>query len=283
VKLPNFLQSADLNELRTRMGAPLSNSFTDAAAPLRPIQLPEVQRELAEQGVDIDFDEVEILSDGTLGYKGFRVLLYIRDVADYGDREFLPKFHLSFCRTLETMQQNNRWERYVVANRDDGMFAVNISKGGASRATKLALSVCQNCLSRVAWEGFSYSDAKPRRLAAVKQFSLKSFFERYPKDLLSVRPSYTADTAPRNEYPPNWNAIAESIKRERHWVCEQCTLMLTGMDSRYLHLHHRNGQKNDCSRHNLEVLCLGCHANQPMHSHMKGSREYQEFAARFPT
>lgn len=263
------------------MGAPLSNAFTAAAAPVRPIQLPEVQRELAEQGVDIDFDEVEVLADGTLGYKGFRVLLYIRDVAAYGDREVLPKFHLSFCRTLEMMRQNNRWERYVVANRDDGMFAVNIKKGYTSRSAKLPLSVCQNCLSRVAWQGFSFTDPKPRKLAAVKQFSLKAFFEKYPKDLLSVLPRYTADTAPVNEYPPNWAAIAEGTKRAKYWTCEHCAKVLMGTDSRYLHVHHRNGLKNDCTPENLEVLCLRCHADQPMHAHMKAGGDYQDFIAQF--
>ena len=48
--------------------------------------------------------------------------------------------------------------------------------------------------------------------------------------------------------------------------------------SRYLHVHHKNGQKNECEEINLEALCIRCHAEEAMHSHMKSHPDYQEYA-----
>jgi hypothetical protein len=39
--------------------------------------------------------------------------------------------------------------------------------------------------------------------------------------------------------------------------------------------------KNENHEGNLQVLCLGCHANQPQHGHLKKLPEYREFLHRF--
>ena len=49
----------------------------------------------------------------------------------------------------------------------------------------------------------------------------------------------------------------------------------------YLHVHHKNGMKNENFDYNLQVLCLGCDTDQPQHGHLKKLEEYREFARRF--
>ena len=65
---------------------------------------------------------------------------------------------------------------------------------------------------------------------------------------------------------------------ERDFKCDNCQIKLDGAHRKYLHVHHKNGLKNDNSKSNLEVLCIRCHANQPYHAHLKGGHDYKDFA-----
>lgn len=75
------------------MGASLAVGFKIENI-YKPIDLRD---QLRQDGIEVKFDEVQVLQDGTLAYKGYRVLLYIRDVSNFGQREEMPKFHLAFA------------------------------------------------------------------------------------------------------------------------------------------------------------------------------------------
>lgn len=277
MKLPNFLFDGQLNSLRSEMGAPLCQSF-EAQRAYVPIDLP-IAEVLRAHGLDVNFEDIKRLKDGTLGYKGHRVLLYIRDVASYDSRATLPKFHIAYCSTLERMRQEQRFQRYVVANRDDGKFSINDMSvtNEAQRPRVVALDVCQFCLGMLDWNGFSQVSDRAGRVRFVRGFSLQDFFSKYPRDLVSVRPDHTADTAPLNEYTQDWPEISERVKRTRGYLCARCSTVLSLRLGKYLHVHHRNGLKYDNSDRNLEVLCIGCHAEEPMHGHMKSLPEYRQY------
>lgn len=278
MKLPNFLDWAQLNELRQTMEAPLAERFGRQLV-AKEIALPPIPERLHGEGIDVAFDEIQVLEDGTLGYKGYRVLVYIRDVAAYGRRTELPKFHVTYCTKLEQMRRNNRWSKYVVANRDDGKFKINLTEQGVSKT--VPLNVCQMCLAEIAWKGFRFEMDKVSRTKAVSDFALGEFFERYPRDLMAVKPGHTSDTSPRNAYAFNWQEISERTKKERNYTCEKCRKQFLGSDARFVDTHHRNALKNDNSDSNLEVLCIGCHADEPMHSHMKAHSRYKEYVRKF--
>jgi len=278
-KLINFLEDTRLNGLRYEMGAKLIQSSVGS----RKVDLldPDALRRLGQEGIDIDdFSHIKIEHDKTLSYKGKRVVIYIRDVKEYKDNQSLPKYHFSFCTTLEQMRQNNRWHRYVVANREDGVFVVNFV-GDRAESKTMRLNVCQNCLALISWDGFSYALPKPPREVILRAFSLSRFFERFPKDLLSVVPRYTVDTAPLNDYSEDWGLISEGLKRRRGYCCEKCNLQLAGADRMYIHVHHRDGDKTNNTDGNLEVLCIRCHAETPMHSHLKANPQYLSFIAKY--
>lgn len=280
IKLPNFLHWSQLNQLRHTMGAPLAERFGKRQV-AKEIALPPIPERLHGEGIDVAFDDIQVLEDGTLGYKGYRVLVYIRDVAAYGRSSELPKFHVTYCTKLEQMRRNNRWSKYVVANRDDGKFKINLTDQNISKTVRL--SVCQRCLAEIAWKGFSFEMDKPSRTKAVGVFALSEFFEKYPRDLLAIKPDHTADTAPINEYVDNWQEISAQTKRTRSYRCEKCTRTFVGSNTRFLDTHHRNGLKYDNSEGNLEVLCIGCHAEEPMHAHLKTDLRYRDYHARFLT
>lgn len=271
MKLPDFLQNGLLNALRSEMGAPLCQSFRAQEA-YRLIELP-IAEQLRGNGVEVRFEQLTRLPDGTLGYGQYRVLLYIRDVANYGGRETLPKFHVFHCSVLERMQREKRFDRYVVATRDDGKFIVNLM-GSSERGRVAELDVCQQCLSGLNWNGFTSLIERDDRLETVRRFSLPAFFAKYPKDLVAFTPRHTSETAPLNDYPANWEDIKERVRARRGMQCESCRRLLGQAGRRFLHVHHRNGQKHDNEDSNLELLCIACHAEEPSHAHMKSLPDY---------
>lgn len=270
LKLINFFDCPYFNGLREDMSAPLAKNFKFNTE----IQLLDENliHKLGREGIDLQLEEIIPQKDKTLSYKGHRVLVYIRDVTNYKNKpDPFPRFHLAYCKTLEQMRQKNRWQRYVVSNREDGYFQINLDSSGWTSSTE-KLNVCQNCLTTLQWENFSSFHQNKQKI--VSEFSLEIFFKKYPKSLLSIIPNHTSDTAPLNDYTEDWASVSESIKRKRHYTCDNCQRVLLGKDKRHLHTHHIDGQKFNNKETNLQVLCFKCHADE--HPHMKTS-EYKKF------
>lgn len=279
VKLINFFDIQELNHLRYQMNASEAKRFK-ANSEITLLDEESIRR-LGQEGIDVSIEEIKTLSDKTLSYRGQRVIVYIRDISKFRDDYKLPKFHISFCRTLEQMTNNNRWGKYVVANRDDGYFQICINN---SEYKSEQLDVCQSCLDQLSWAGFSISGMrKSERVNIVRDFSINEFFIQYPKSLFSITPKHTSDSAPANAYTSDWPIVSENLKMERGYKCEStaCGIVLSGNDKKYLHVHHKNGQKNINSSSNLEVLCISCHAEEHAHSHMKSRSDYKEFISRY--
>jgi hypothetical protein len=90
--------------------------------------------ELAKEGKDVSIDDVVVLEDNTLKYKNSRVLVYIRDISQF--RNWVPRFHIADSETLQQKRQQNAFDRYVVATRDDGSFVVNLIGNGGQVTRK---------------------------------------------------------------------------------------------------------------------------------------------------
>ncbi|HEX4045744.1 MAG TPA: HNH endonuclease signature motif containing protein [Gammaproteobacteria bacterium] len=279
VKLINFFEMPHFNQLRHEMQAPEAVRFKTNTE-IRLLDEDSIRR-LGQDGIEIELEEIKTLKDKTLSYKGQRVLVYIRDVSKYRHEIRLPRFHISYCKTLEEMTNIGRWARYVVSHRDDGYFQVCINN---SDYKSEILNVCQFCLETLNWSDFSIHRLRTsERKKIVMTFSISDFFIKYPKSLFSITPTYTSDTAPSNAYTNDWPIISERLKEEREYRCDSasCAITLSGKDKRYLHVHHKNGVRNDNSKSNLEVLCIRCHAKEPLHVHMKSMPAYKEFILKF--
>src|SRR5262245_48023841 len=122
MKLPDFEADIGLNALRTAMGASLREYTAGPSSDVLTIE--EIER-LAGEGIEIPLDDVRILNDGTHFYKGKRVIVYIRDVAEYGGRISMPKYHLAMCDTLAKMIEEGRHKKsYGVGTRSDGKLRI---------------------------------------------------------------------------------------------------------------------------------------------------------------
>lgn len=282
MRLPDFENDPDLNLLRKAMGAELRD-YTPAP-PSDLLTFEEIER-LAGEGIEIPLEDVRVLNDGTHVYKGRRVIVYIRDVAEYGARMSMPKYHLAICSTLNTMIEEGRYQkRYVVATRDDGKFSIQKIRGEVVVKTEEALDVCQQCLDELKYKSFSLRRDREWRLNAVKKFSIKGFFDELGKSCVWATPSFDAVHAPANIYSPQFYRIAKSLKEERGYRCEQvgCEIDLSAPENRrFLHAHHVNADKSDNHPSNIRLLCIRCHASEFQHSHMKENPDYAAFCAKF--
>jgi hypothetical protein len=281
MRLPDFLVDLDLNNLRKAMGAELG-AYTPA--PLTILTLEEIEQ-LQTEGIEIPLEDVKVLNDGTYVYKGRRVVVHIRDVEEYGDRYSLPRFHLAMCSTLGQMIEHGRYQkRYVVSTRDDGRFRIHRIRNGNITKLEEPLNVCQNCLEELHYEHFSLQMTASKRKMAVQKFSLKTFFDEFDRTCVWATPKYDDKNAPPNVYSVHFYRIARAIKEQRGYRCENpaCRLDLSHPDDhRFLHAHHIDADKSDSQSSNIRLLCIGCHADQFKHSHLRDSPDYAQFISKF--
>lgn len=277
MKLPDFRSNVRMNALREAMGIP-HDQFGSLAVEIAPgrLTLDELRKLTSGDGIDVDFKELTILPDGTLAYKDSRVLLYIRDHHLFSGEFNAPKYHFFNCRTLVWMRETRRIDRYVVATEVTGSFRINIIENRQKKSEHHKLSVCQNCLDGKAFDGFSLQSSKQDRDRFVEEFLPDRFFAVYPRSLIEIGNQQSAATAPLNDYPENWGVISRNARNSANWTCSVCGLILKVHKKKYLHVHHRNGVRSDVRPENLQVLCLGCHAEEPQHQ-MKSSPVYKEF------
>ena len=271
MKLTDFLDFAPLNELREKMG--VNHVIT---------WQPEVYwqrlnanewREIHRGGLDVNIEEIHPQSDGTLEYRGRKVVVYIRDQNSYHtyslqnhlDSEY--KFHLAWCETLIEMKKKRRYNtRYVVSRRKDGRFMVNriLSNQVVDKNLELEMKVCKYCLRRIDYKGY-----RNNRERVYRGFSIKEYFEKYDS-YINALPPHTENTAPLNTYPSNFSELSQKLREAKGWICEECGRDFSKRKN-FLHTHHENGDKSDNNPKNLRVLCLYCHSKQPGHEHMRAS------------
>lgn len=186
MKLPNFLNDPELNELRASMGATELGMFRLSVNPYR-ITMAELEALIADS-IDLrGWEELKALPDRTLAYKDRRVILHRRDVPVLGpgrarDHE-LPHFHLASCPIVRRLRDADMNARHAVSAREDGLFAVNLTRGPDIRPSLEALPVCEDCLGELAFDLCSPHSAASERRGALAGFSVPRFFEKFPRAL----------------------------------------------------------------------------------------------------
>ena len=202
-------------------------------------------------------DEDLIFTDDGFYYQGRRVILYIRDIQSYFGYEIqYPKFHITFCPTLKRMSTQGKSEKYVVSIRTDGIFKLNYTNGKKILKTvKKNLEICRHCLKKINWKNYKF----------VSEYERENIFENF-----STLPDYDEETAPPNIYPENWKIISKILRTEAGYICSDCGKKI--LEPGKLHVHHRDGVKQDCFRSNLEVLCANCHQKRHNHKILNSSK-----------
>jgi hypothetical protein len=178
------------------------------------------------------------------------------------------KYHFTDCKTIERMKAEGKFERYVTSNKKDGLFAVKPYDKASSqylKAIESAILPCQNCLELLNYNGFA---GLPRaaRLEAVEKFSVATFFKEN-KSIFRCLPLYAQDPLSGGNYTNDWDKISREVRVAANWCCSCCGVQCDGHTD-LLHVHHKDGNRPNNRRSNLEVVCLACHKTRPFHGHM---------------
>lgn len=260
---------SDLFDVVRRMGAQdvTIGPIDVALEPLSPLDV-----DLTSGGIEVDFNEIDF-DNGLASYQGRQVLLYIRDhggrVSEtLQDGEKGNKFHVADCSKLDEMRKKGRLERYVVTNNLTGTFKVT----GEDWQTRSAiegeadLKVCKLCLRHLNYKGYNNKPKGP----VFNGFSIGEFFETYSSYFKHMPQGFAAKP---NQYTADWDDISRRTRLAVDYQCQQCGLKLAEHRN-LLHVHHKNGVRNDNRRENLVALCADCHRKQPDHQHMFISHQH---------
>lgn len=261
--------SVDLSLLLSaveKMGAAeIDFNIETTAPPLDPIDI-----ELGK-GFELSLEDIEF-NNGLASYKGRQVLLYIKDhgfkILDALEQpqQYGRKFHIADCSTLKEMRQKKRFDRYVVTNDLSGVFAISGTDPDTRKdvSGKVRLSVCKNCLKYLNYQGHQQGTAQQRN-KIFNEFKISDFFDAY-SSFFTHMPSGVANVGAVG-YTPDWSTVSGNYRAKHNHCCEDCGVNLDKA-RQLLHVHHKNGVKNDNSHSNLMALCLDCHKKQPNHDHM---------------
>lgn len=275
MKLINFNKFTPFKNLRKKMDIEddYKPDFIGSRAIIEALKWEEIKT----RGLDISIGELKIVKDGTLeheDYPGQKMIVYIRDYHGGFSNSSFPKFHVSWCSTLKSMSESGKYDRYVVSQRDDGIFLLNKMNFNKieEKDIKAELSVCKNCLSKINFNNYKRQTNKDEE---VKNFKIKEFLDQYNTDIV-IEPIHNEYSQPINQYPENWNEISLKYRGLKNWVCEDCNTDFYNEKGR-LHVHHIDGNKFNCKPSNLEAVCVECHEKKPYHGHMKSNLKFKRY------
>lgn len=216
-----------------------------------------------ETGIKINITELDA-GTGLISLKGRQVLLYIRDHSQIYDLAIADpgrgnKFHIAWCKTLDTMRQDGRFGRYHATNRLDGFFEID---DGHGRHQDIELNVCKNCLEKL---NYRESANKAIRQIVFASFVLKDFFSHY-STCFSYMPKGLYNST-NSGYTEDWKEISNRIRKRSGYVCIDCGVDMSSHRN-LCDVHHKDGVKYNNAEANLEVVCRDCHRKKPQHGGM---------------
>jgi len=210
--------------------------------------------EESEGNIEYKSDGIYLKIDGK-EYKGY-MYLKSANIGTYG----YPKFHITNCQTI--IQQKNQGSfdgRYFWHNSNTVTIQDRGNNGEVHKDVCLALcNYCRAQANIIDYDdttGFFYLLDNDEREDINKEYEVDIF-------------GYTLD----------WQKISTQYRKEKEYTCEKCGIKIeVQSDRRFIHVHHRNGDKLNNSKSNLECLCILCHSNVDInHEHNFERRNSQK-------
>jgi len=266
-------------------------SFLNAVQTITNEDLEKAKKLLKTDGKDIKSiadifvnknDELfELLPDGSLVKVNLYIATQVIDNYTYDlnniDIANLYKYHIYQCTTISNMFNSGRKHRYKINNRENGTFHYTFTnnQGAILKINKnQKLNICKNCLKKFLHKKY-VSDID------VENFKLEEFYSQNSSffDNIDVSTLEKGEYAKANIYSKLWDKISTQIKKKRNYTCEKCGYTpKTNYDKRFIHTHHRNGNKRNNEEDNLQVLCIKCHSEvDSFHSRIKKTTDYKDY------
>jgi hypothetical protein len=209
-----------------------------------------------EQAGNIEFkdDGIYLTIDGK-EYKGY---MYIKQpfIVNYGNK--FPKFHITNCETIQEQRASGRFaHRYYWHNSN----LVDLTDAQTGKEfNQVPIEICSKCKAQACV--FDYTDTKGF-FSLLDQQEQNDLNKEVEVDIFG----YTLD----------WQQISREFRKEKEYTCESCHIKIDELsDRRFIHVHHKSGNKLNNRRNNLECLCVLCHAHKDTtHEHNFERRRMQ--------
>jgi hypothetical protein len=236
-------------------------TFSNLAQRLSQLGYPEptesgfhvIRRDLSqeEHAGNIEFrDGAIFLTIEEQEYKGYMYLKY-PDVERFG----FPKFHITNCQTVLGQRNRGQFDGRYFWHNSNTVTIEDRANGNVHE--NINLSLCSYCLNQSSIT--EYSDTQGF-FSLLDQQEQEDINEEIEVDIFG--------------YTLNWQQISREYRKEKEYTCENCKIKVDEpSDRRFIHVHHKSGNKLNNRRNNLECLCVLCHAN-------KDSRHEQNFERR---
>jgi|GEM_PF-2833172 len=194
--------------------------------------------------IKVDFQKIKIDQNGYYTYSvdenDYLMLAYKE--SSWIKKNGLPKYHIYECDTR--MEHNG----YIFSNKMP--VDVKCAQTGEKHNQK-HLRLCKNC-SHKSSTNFWSSGQKPW------YENVLDYVEKN-QNHLAVR---------RDKYLRMWQQVSEAFREKMQYKCNQCKIDLSLRENRYyLHVHHKDGKKDNNSQKNFECLCILCHTMKHAHTH----------------
>ena len=223
-------------------------------------------KEFEDKGLDIDDlsdlfstnnkELFVVLEDGSIR----KAVMYIVDISSWNEKWGLPKFHIYQCKTIMEMKSRGKQKRYRLSSKTNGEFYLIKN----SKKWTETLKICNHC-------------RKKYDKQTIAPFSLKEWLENPFNDSNLPKVSLDFCTVP-NRYTDSWTKISRTRKKQVNYECQNCKKDFSDpICQKFLHTHHKDSDKRNNTRENLEVLCIECHSNEYNHQHIKQSDMYKEW------
>lgn len=199
-----------------------------------------IRRDLTqeEQAGNIKFreDGIYLTIDGQ-EYKGYMYLKY-PDVERFG----FPKFHITNCQTVLGQRKRLQFDgRYFWHNSNTVTIEDRVN---GDVHENINLDLCSYCLNQSSKTDYSNTEGF---------FSLLDQQEDINQEVEVDIFGYTLD----------WQKLSREYRKEKEYTCESCGIKVEEpSDKRFIHVHHKSGNKLNNRRNNLECVCVLCHANK---------------------
>jgi hypothetical protein len=200
-----------------------------------------IKRDLTheEKGGNIVYrdDGIYLINEGE--QQGY---MYMKEynIEKYGD----PKAHLIACSTIQQQKARKRFDGvYFWTN----AAKVDVKNRHTHEMHKdICLDICKNCKKEVKGE------APPNT-------------EAFHQKLLDELPAHLSQPVQTDVfgYTFDWPVISKRYRDKVNFTCEKCGLHIKRPgDRRFVHVHHKNGDKTNNQASNLTALCILCHTCQ---------------------
>lgn len=240
--------------------------------PISPVTV--TAKDIQDGSLEIKDDDTSVgmyFIDGNgVKHVGF---LYLQDykLDEYGP----PKYHLCNCTTIRDFKLKGIFHNYRWANTED---VTVVNRGTGEEVHFNHLDLCKNCVSMI------------RKLAGNVHFQTSKEFVDFIKTKVYGNKVENGDDTGESTiaqdirkelglvdmdlgaeydifgYAHGWEQISKAYRERHNYTCERCGLQIDDpLDRRFIHVHHKDGNKANNSPNNLECLCIDCHSNVDAH------------------